>query len=100
MTLIHGTGYSAQEKEAYREIIFSNTVQSMKVIIEAMGVMGISLDSKNERFKTAITEAPAQIESDELPHDITAAIKALWQDAGVKKCFTRSREYQLNDSSR
>jgi len=43
MKLIHDNGYSEEEKIAFREIIFSNTVQSMRVILEAMQNMGISL---------------------------------------------------------
>lgn len=26
-------------------------------------------------------------------------MKHLWRDAGVQNCFSRSREYQLNDSA-
>lgn len=26
-------------------------------------------------------------------------MKKLWQDSGVELCFSRSREYQLNDSA-
>ena len=36
MKLIHEGGYSRDERESFKEIIFSNTVQSMRVILEAM----------------------------------------------------------------
>jgi len=32
--------------------------------------------------------------------DLLAAMKRLWQDAGVQECFSRSNEYQLNDSAK
>ncbi|CAB5395509.1 unnamed protein product [Rhizophagus irregularis] len=32
MKLIHDGGYSPEERESFKEIIFSNTVQSMRVI--------------------------------------------------------------------
>jgi hypothetical protein len=35
MKLIHEGGYSRDERESFKEIIFSNTVQSMRVILEA-----------------------------------------------------------------
>ena len=38
-------------------------------------------------------------DSDELSNDLCSAIKRLWRDEGVKGCFERSREYQLNDSA-
>ena len=101
MTLIHGKGYSDQEKEAYKEIIFSNTVQSMRVILEAMANMGIALGKpENETHRNLILDLNNQIEADDLPAEVTAAIVNLWVDEGVKACFARSREYQLNDSAK
>lgn len=32
--------------------------------------------------------------------DLLAAMKRLWQDHGVQECFSRSNEYQLNDSAK
>lgn len=52
MTVIHGKGYSEQEKEAFKEIIFSNCVQSMRVLLEAMETMGIAFENPaNEAHK-------------------------------------------------
>jgi guanine nucleotide-binding protein subunit alpha len=101
MQLIHGPGYTQAEKDAFKEIIFSNVVQSMRVILEAMQNMGIPLGNPdNESHKNVILELPSQIEAEDLPAEVTAAIKSLWQDSGVLACFDRSREYQLNDSAK
>ncbi|MCJ1229975.1 guanine nucleotide-binding protein subunit alpha [Toensbergia leucococca] len=40
---------------------------------------------------------PSQIEY--LPSEVAYAIKILWKDQGVRQCFQRSGEYQLNDSA-
>jgi guanine nucleotide-binding protein subunit alpha len=101
MQLIHGPGYTQAEKDAFKEIIYSNVVQSMRVILEAMQNMGIPLSKpENETHKNVILELPAQIEAEDLPADVTTAIKELWADVGVLACFDRSREYQLNDSAK
>ena len=34
-----------------------------------------------------------------LPEDLANVIQRLWADSGVQICFTRAREYQLNDSA-
>ncbi|KAJ3204744.1 guanine nucleotide-binding protein subunit alpha [Dinochytrium kinnereticum] len=100
MKLIHDNGYNNDEREAFKEIIFSNTVQSMRVILEAMQNMGIQLaNPANEKHKAVILDMPNQIEADVFPPECAAAVKALWVDDGVKECFGRSREYQLNDSA-
>lgn len=43
MKLIHEGGYSRDERESFKEIIFSNTVQSMRVILEAMESLELPL---------------------------------------------------------
>ncbi|KAK9763934.1 guanine nucleotide-binding protein subunit alpha [Basidiobolus ranarum] len=101
MKLIHEGGYSIDEKEAFREVIFSNAAQSMRVILEAMDIMEIPLaNEKNAMHVHTIMELPEQIEGESLASDITEAIKCLWADENVQQCFHRSREYQLNDSAR
>ena len=32
--------------------------------------------------------------------ELLAAMKRLWSDSGVRECFNRSNEYQLNDSAK
>lgn len=101
MKLIHDDGYSLDEREAFKEIIFSNTVQSMRVILEAMDDMGITLAHPEYQHHAAvIMEMPAQIERDSLPPEVTQAVKALWSDENLQSVFERSREYQLNDSAK
>ena len=59
MQLIHGPGYSQQERESYREIVFSNVVQAMKTILEAMEVLKIELgDADHRKYATTLTGLP------------------------------------------
>ncbi|KAJ3405952.1 guanine nucleotide-binding protein subunit alpha [Chytriomyces hyalinus] len=100
MKLIHDNGYNDDEREAFKEIIFSNTVQSMRVLVEAMANLGIPIGNPdNEKHKQVIMELPNQIEAESFPPEGAAAVKALWADEGVQACFARSREFQLNDSA-
>ena len=46
MKLIHEGGYSRDERESFKEIIYSNTVQSMRVILEAMESLELPLDDQ------------------------------------------------------
>ena len=90
MTLIYGKPYSEAERASFKEIIFSNVVQSMRAILEAMEVMGISFaNTESTAFKSLIMELPSQIEADDFPPESSAAIKGLWKDAGVVSCFER-----------
>jgi guanine nucleotide-binding protein subunit alpha len=62
MQLIHGSGYSSQERDSFKEIIFSNVAQSMKVILEAMDVLKIQLgNDANKKYASVILELPPQV---------------------------------------
>jgi len=101
MKLIHEGGYSTDEREAFKEIVYSNTVQSMRVILEAMEQMDIPLDEpRNEYHVQTVFLQPQQMDGNVLPPEVGLAIKSLWSDRGVQEAFDRSREYQLNDSAK
>ena len=74
----------------------------MRVILDAMEMMGISLSdpSSNQQRADTILSLPNQIESDSLSPQVTDAIDGLWKDSGVQQAFERSREFQLNDSAK
>ena len=42
MKIIHETGYSKEECEQYRPVVYSNTIQSLMAIIRAMGQLRIN----------------------------------------------------------
>lgn len=102
MKLIHDGGYTPEERESFKEVIFSNTIQSMRVTLEAMESLGIAFQQRATTnlayHKKWVLEAPPQV--DELRPELVEAIAALWEDPGVKACVQRSNEFQLNDSAR
>ncbi|KAL5523480.1 CGP1 [Sanghuangporus baumii] len=99
MKLIHHGGYNEQERDSYKEIIFSNTIQSMRAILEAMPQLDLQLAPQNDARRNIILSLPGQIETNYMPRDVADAIRGLWRDPGVKEAVRRSREFQLNDSA-
>ncbi|KAI8334763.1 guanine nucleotide-binding protein subunit alpha [Chlamydoabsidia padenii] len=99
--LLHDGGFNQDEREAFKEIIFSNTIQSMRVILLAMDNMGVVLsDPGLQEQATIILNLPSQIEREFLPNDVSHAVRVLWKDPNLQSVFARSREYQLNDSAK
>ncbi|KAH0828029.1 G protein alpha-subunit [Lanmaoa asiatica] len=99
MKLIHHGGYNDQERDSYKEIIFSNTIQSMRAILEAMPQLDITLSPQNDARRAVVLALPIQLEGEVLPRDVADAVRGLWRDSGVKEAVRRSREFQLNDSA-
>ncbi|XP_012535052.1 guanine nucleotide-binding protein G(i) subunit alpha isoform X1 [Monomorium pharaonis] len=100
MKIIHETGYSKEECEQYTPVVYSNTIQSLMTIIRAMGDLRIDFaePSKADMARQFFTLASAA-EEGELTGELVLLMKRLWQDPGLQLCFSRSREYQLNDSA-
>lgn len=99
MKLIHDGGYTPEERESFKEVIYSNTVQSMRVTLEAMNMLAIPFqNAHNAVHARMVLDTPPQVES--LSHELVEAIAALWEDKGVRECVKRSNEFQLNDSAR
>lgn len=100
MKIIHESGYSPEECLQYKQVVYSNTIQSMIAIIRALGTLKIEFghpdraDDARELFALA-----GSMEDVKFTAELVSIMKRLWSDSGVQACFGRSREYQLNDSA-
>ena len=101
MKIIHEKGYSQEECLQYKPVVYSNTIQSMIAIIRAMGQLRIDFGQpeRAEDARQLFSLAGNADESGDLSPELAMIMKRLWKDPGVQECFTRSREYQLNDSA-
>jgi guanine nucleotide-binding protein G(i) subunit alpha len=100
MKIIHEAGYSKEECLQYRPVVHNNTIQSLLAIIKAMDQLKIEFAdiSRKEDSRQLFTIAGASQDS-EISPELAAIMKRLWQDRGLQLCFSRSREYLLNDSA-
>ncbi|KAI0224412.1 Guanine nucleotide-binding protein G(i) subunit alpha [Lamellibrachia satsuma] len=100
MKIIHEKGYSQEECLQYKPVVYSNTIQSMIAIIRAMGQLKIDFGAR-ERTDDArqVFTLAGNAEDGEMSYELAQTMKRLWKDPGVQECFSRSREYQLNDSA-
>ncbi|XP_013380683.1 guanine nucleotide-binding protein G(i) subunit alpha isoform X2 [Lingula anatina] len=99
MKIIHDKGYSQEECLQYKPVVYSNTIQSMIAIIRAMGQLKIDFGHPDRADDARMLFSLAGSDDGELSPDLAAVMKRLWKDSGVQECFSRSREYQLNDSA-
>ncbi|KAF8320311.1 G-protein alpha subunit, partial [Clavulina sp. PMI_390] len=99
MKILHQDGFTPTDRTYYKEIIFSNTTQSMKIILQAMDELSIPVRTENLVHRSLVLSLPANIHAQYLPGDIATAIEALFVDPGVEEAIIRNNEYQLNDSA-
>jgi guanine nucleotide-binding protein G(o) subunit alpha len=101
MRIIHQHGYTKEEFEQYRPVVYSNTIQSLGAIIRAMNMLNIQFAStEREGDAQRVLEVIQRMKDTEpFNSELLSSMERLWADAGVQQCFLRSNEYQLNDSA-
>jgi guanine nucleotide-binding protein G(o) subunit alpha len=101
MKIIHEGGFTSEDNRQFKPVVYSNTIQSLVAIIRAMAILHIDLaDADREVDAKLIIDVISRMEDTEpFSDELLAAMKRLWSDAGVRTCFSRSNEYQLNDSA-
>lgn len=102
MKIIHESGFTVEDFKQYRPVVYSNTIQSLVAILRAMPNLGIAfVDENREGDAKMVMDVVSRMEDTEpFAEELLAGMKRLWVDKGVQECFSRSNEYQLNDSAK
>ncbi|CAH1114100.1 unnamed protein product [Psylliodes chrysocephalus] len=100
MRIIHGAGYSDEDKRGFIKLVYQNIFMAMQSMIKAMDLLKICYgDSSNQEKAELIKGIDYEtVTTFESPY--VEAIKDLWSDAGIQECYDRRREYQLTDSAK
>uniref|UniRef100_A0ABA3J5U0 Guanine nucleotide-binding protein subunit alpha n=1 Tax=Gadus morhua TaxID=8049 RepID=A0ABA3J5U0_GADMO len=100
MRIIHGTGYSEDDKRSFTKLVFQNIFTSMQSMIRAMETLKIPYKYEhNKPYANIVKEVDVE-KVFALENPYVDAIKSLWNDPGTLECYDRRREYQLSDSTK
>uniref|UniRef100_A0A1A8VF29 Guanine nucleotide-binding protein subunit alpha n=1 Tax=Nothobranchius furzeri TaxID=105023 RepID=A0A1A8VF29_NOTFU len=100
MRIIHGTGYTDEDKKGFTKLVYQNIFTSMQAMIRATETLKIPLkyeQSKNNSLLVREVDVE-KVTTFEQPY--ISAIKQLWTDPGIQEAYDRRREYQLSDSTK
>ncbi|PAV61455.1 hypothetical protein WR25_11308 isoform B [Diploscapter pachys] len=103
MQILHSNGFTEEEVNEKRAIVYNNTVSSMCTILKAMdNVLHLPLeDSDKQRDKAIVLKVQDMgEESEPLTDEVSKAVQSLWSDPSVKKAYEMRSEYQLTDSAK
>eukprot|EP00124_Ichthyophonus_hoferi_P002255 Ihof_evm1s147 gene=Ihof_evmTU1s147 len=99
MKIIHENGFTRDECIQFRDVVFSNLILSMQTILRALPHLQLELDEKLKGPSDSILALGDDLDNVGLTPPIVVALKALWEDEVLQTAFSRSKEYQLNDSA-
>lgn len=101
--ILYQGGYSEAERDSYREIIWSNTVQSMQVLLRGLSTLNPPIstegDAELEKNVEYVLGLSPQSDDFNFSKEVAKAIGFLWAHPIVLSCYYRSSELQLNDSA-
>ncbi|KAJ3603604.1 hypothetical protein NHX12_028349 [Muraenolepis orangiensis] len=90
MRIIHGTGYSEDDKRGFTKLVFQNIFTSMQSMIRAMETLKIPYKYEhNKPHANLVKEVDVEMVF-ALENPYVDAIKSLWNDPGTLKCYDRS----------
>jgi len=102
MRIIHGAGYSDEDKRIFIKLVYQNIFMAMQSMIRAMDLLKIQYEDPNcllqEKADLVRSIDYETVTTFESPY--VEAIKDLWLDPGIQECYDRRREYQLTDSAK
>jgi len=90
-------GFSDEDRQSFKSIIYNNIMGSIRVLVDAAITMNIDIQVGNrDAAKRVMDEVNFQ---GQITEQMAKDIKGLWQDKGIQIAFQRSSEFQLNDSA-
>ncbi|XP_026579823.1 guanine nucleotide-binding protein subunit alpha-15-like [Pseudonaja textilis] len=99
MRIIHGVGFTEDERKDFAKVVYQNIFTSIQAIIRAMESLQIPYgqeeNAQNARQLLSV-DAYKVVSLD--PHH-ARIIGGLWKDAGIRTCYKRRSKFHLLDST-
>ncbi|KAJ8378557.1 hypothetical protein AAFF_G00238620 [Aldrovandia affinis] len=99
MRIIHGEGYSDENRLAFAKLVFQNIFTAIKALANAMTTFNIPYTHPENQMYAQWIQDVETLQVTKLEPRHTEAIRRLWADPGLRTCYSRRREYQLLDST-
>ncbi|GAV00353.1 hypothetical protein RvY_11216 [Ramazzottius varieornatus] len=100
MRIIHGQGYSQEDRRGFIKLIYQNIFLSMQTMIKATETLGIQYRFPENPANAELVKSVDHETVSTFEPPFVDAIRHLWQDPGIQEAYDRRREYQLNDSTK
>ncbi|XP_039371218.1 guanine nucleotide-binding protein subunit alpha-15 isoform X1 [Mauremys reevesii] len=99
LRIIHGAGYSEEDRKGFAKLVYQNVFASMQAMIGAMETLQIPYAQPEnvENAKLVMGVNASKVAA--LNRLYANAIESLWRDTGIQTCYERRREYHLLDSA-
>ncbi|KAK6758445.1 hypothetical protein RB195_015954 [Necator americanus] len=101
LKILHANGYSEQEIQEKKFVVYMNIVQAMAALLDAMEVLGISFDNNSMEIHGKLVRKvyASGCEFIEWGPELRAAVRELWADSGVRKAYSMKNSFHISESA-
>ncbi|XP_004714446.1 guanine nucleotide-binding protein subunit alpha-15 [Echinops telfairi] len=99
MRIIHGAGYSEEERRGFRPLVYQNVLVSMQALVEAMDRLQIPFGRPESKHHASLIMKQDPYKVTTFEKCLALAVQWLWRDPGVHACYERRHEFHLLDSA-
>ncbi|XP_061426946.1 guanine nucleotide-binding protein G(q) subunit alpha-like [Lethenteron reissneri] len=100
MRIIHGSGYTEDDKRSFIKLVHQNVFSAMQAMIRAMETLGIPYANTGNQVHAQLLREVDVEKICSLDKPYIEAVRCLWADPGIEECYDRRREFQLTDSAK
>uniref|UniRef100_A0A673N1N8 Guanine nucleotide-binding protein subunit alpha n=2 Tax=Sinocyclocheilus rhinocerous TaxID=307959 RepID=A0A673N1N8_9TELE len=100
MRIIHGSGYSEEDRRGFTKLVYQNIFTSLQAMIRAMDTLQIHYKYEHNKANANIVREVDVEKVFLFVNPYVDAVRSLWNDPGIQECYDRRREYQLSDSTK
>lgn len=97
MRIIHGLNFEPDVVKEYQQVIYSNIVKGMKVLVDARDKLHIPWErpENNHYGQHVLSFENTMVLDAKLFLNYAPSIHMLWKDSGIRTAYERRREFQL-----
>jgi len=102
MKIIHQNGYTTDELQVFRLVVYKNLVESAQAVVQAMRKLGVdcTVPANRAHAETIIDfKVPSSDPSFTLNPELATAIEEVWRDPVIAEVMDHSSEFYLMDSA-
>ncbi|KAI5476904.1 G protein alpha subunit [Pseudohyphozyma bogoriensis] len=103
MKLLYAEPYALSDREAFKEVVIANTIQSMQAVIRGFESLNVSLPSHLLSSVNLLlaydTDEASGTGMEDMDPEIAKAMSKIWGESKTKSVVGMSSQYQLNDSA-
>ncbi|KAG8742125.1 hypothetical protein FRC10_001995 [Ceratobasidium sp. 414] len=99
MRVIHNDKFTPQEIESYRQLVFSNIIRGLHMLVDALPMLDLSISPQNAPLVASIRSTPELRDGESYPEQLLQPLQAVWDDPQVQQGWSRANEVALPEKS-